>query len=339
MTNVVSLKTKPALAVKDLTTGLKIRGQWYEAVRGVSFEVAPGETVALVGESGCGKSLTAMSVMGLLPAKVGKILGGSVLVDGREMVGLGETALEELRGNLVSMIFQEPMTSLNPVLPVGFQIAETLRRHRRLDGAAARAEVLRLMNRVQIPAAARRIDDYPHQFSGGMRQRVMIAMAVACRPKVLLADEPTTALDVTIQAQVLNLIAELQAEDGMAVLFITHNLGVVASIAERVVVMYGGDVVETAPVDDFFARPSHPYSAALLSSVPRADRRPEALKPIPGQVPTLLQMPAGCRFQSRCAHVMPRCVERPPLFAAGSREDHRMRCWLGAPPGLAGEGA
>jgi len=333
MTNVVPLKTPPALAVKDLTTGLKIGGTWHEAVRGVSFEVFPRETVALVGESGCGKSLTAMSVMGLLPAKVGKVLSGSVTVDGREMVGLPERALESLRGNLVSMIFQEPMTSLNPVLPVGFQIAETLRRHRGLDGAAARAEVLRLMNRVQIPASARRIDDYPHQFSGGMRQRVMIAMAVACRPKVLLADEPTTALDVTIQAQVLNLIAELQAEDGMAVLFITHNLGVVASIASRVVVMYGGDVVETAPVDDFFARPSHPYSAALLKSVPRADRRPESLEPIPGQVPALFQMPAGCRFQSRCAHVMPVCTGRPPLVPAGGRPDHRMRCWLGVERG------
>jgi peptide/nickel transport system ATP-binding protein len=333
MTNVVSLKPAPVLAVKDLTTGLKIRGTWHEAVRGVSLEVMPRETVALVGESGCGKSLTAMSIMGLLPAKVGKILSGSVTVDGHEVVGLPEREFEGLRGNLVSMIFQEPMTSLNPVLPVGFQIAETLRRHRGLDGAAARAEVLRLMNRVQIPASARRIDDYPHQFSGGMRQRVMIAIAVACRPKVLLADEPTTALDVTIQAQVLNLIAELQAEDGMAVLFITHNLGVVASIASRVVVMYGGDVVETAPVDDFFARPSHPYSAALLKSVPRADRRPDSLEPIPGQVPTLFQMPAGCRFQSRCAHVMPVCAERPPLLPTADRPDHQMRCWLGRPEG------
>ena len=333
MSNVVPLKVAPALAVRDLTTGLKIRGTWHEAVRGVSFEVMPRETVALVGESGCGKSLTAMSIMGLLPAKVGKILSGSVTIDGREVVGLPERELEALRGNVVSMIFQEPMTSLNPVLPVGFQIAETLRRHRGLDGAAARAEVLRLMNRVQIPASARRIDDYPHQFSGGMRQRVMIAMAVACRPKVLLADEPTTALDVTIQAQVLNLIAELQAEDGMAVLFITHNLGVVASIASRVVVMYGGDVVETGPVDDFFARPSHPYSAALLKSVPRADRRPESLEPIPGQVPTLFQMPAGCRFQSRCAHVMAVCTNRPPLLPTTGRPDHQMRCWLGRSEG------
>ena len=333
MSNVVSLRPAPALVVKDLTTGLKIRGTWHEAVRGVSFEVQPRETVALVGESGCGKSLTAMSIMGLLPAKVGKVLSGSVTVDGRELIGLPEREMEGLRGNLVSMIFQEPMTSLNPVLPVGFQIAETLRRHRGLDGATARAEVLRLMNRVQIPAAARRIDDYPHQFSGGMRQRVMIAMAVACRPKVLLADEPTTALDVTIQAQVLNLIAELQAEDGMAVLFITHNLGVVASIAQRVVVMYGGDVVETGPVDDFFARPSHPYSAALLRSVPRADRRPDSLEPIPGQVPTLLQMPAGCRFQSRCAQVMEPCVNRPPLLPTSGRPDHQMRCWLGRPEG------
>ena len=333
MSNVVPLKTPPALAVKDLTTGLRIRGTWHEAVRGVSFEVFPRETVALVGESGCGKSLTAMSIMGLLPAKIGKVLSGSVTIDGREMVGLPERDLEGLRGNLVSMIFQEPMTSLNPVLPVGFQIAETLRRHRGLNGAAARAEVLRLMNRVQIPASARRIDDYPHQFSGGMRQRVMIAMAVACRPKVLLADEPTTALDVTIQAQVLNLIAELQAEDGMAVLFITHNLGVVASIAQRVVVMYGGDVVETAPVDEFFQRPSHPYSAALLKSVPRADRRPDSLEPIPGQVPTLLQMPAGCRFQSRCSQVMDTCAERPRLLPTAGRADHQMRCWLGRPEG------
>jgi peptide/nickel transport system ATP-binding protein len=318
----------PTLEVRNLTTSLRIGGAWHEAVRDVSFSLEPRRTLALVGESGCGKSLTAMSIMGLLPRPNGRIAGGSISIDGRELVGLEEKQMEKLRGDRISIIFQEPMTSLNPVLPVGWQIAESLRRHRNMDAAAARAEVIRLMRLVQIPAAERRVDDYPHQFSGGMRQRVMIAMAVACRPSVLLADEPTTALDVTIQAQVLNLIATLQEEVGMAVLFITHNLGVVASIADRVMVMYGGDVVESAPTDGFFARPAHPYSVALLRSVPRADQKAERLDPIPGTVPTLTAMPKGCRYQSRCPHVMPRCVERPPLVPLAGAPDHHVRCWL-----------
>jgi peptide/nickel transport system ATP-binding protein len=318
----------PTLEVRNLTTSLRIGGAWHEAVRDVSFSLEPRRTLALVGESGCGKSLTAMSIMGLLPRPNGRIAGGSIAIDGRELVGLEEKQMEKLRGDRISIIFQEPMTSLNPVLPVGWQIAESLRRHRNMDAATARAEVIRLMRLVQIPAAERRVDDYPHQFSGGMRQRVMIAMAVACRPAVLLADEPTTALDVTIQAQVLNLIATLQEEVGMAVLFITHNLGVVASIAHRVMVMYGGDVVESAPTDGFFARPAHPYSVALLRSVPRADQKAERLDPIPGTVPTLTAMPKGCRYQSRCPHVMPRCAERPPLVPLDGAPDHHVRCWL-----------
>jgi peptide/nickel transport system ATP-binding protein len=318
----------PTLEVRNLTTSLRIGGAWHEAVRDVSFSLEPRRTLALVGESGCGKSLTAMSIMGLLPRPNGRIAGGSIAIDGRELVGLEEKQMEKLRGDRISIIFQEPMTSLNPVLPVGWQIAESLRRHRNMDAAVARAEVIRLMRLVQIPAAERRVDDYPHQFSGGMRQRVMIAMAVACRPAVLLADEPTTALDVTIQAQVLNLIATLQEEVGMAVLFITHNLGVVASIAHRVMVMYGGDVVESAPTDGFFARPAHPYSVALLRSVPRADQKAERLDPIPGTVPTLTAMPNGCRYQSRCPHVMPRCAERPPLVPLAGAPDHHVRCWL-----------
>jgi peptide/nickel transport system ATP-binding protein len=229
------------------------------------------------------------------------------------------------------MIFQEPMTSLNPVLPVGFQIAEALIEHRGMSRRAAQKRALELMELVRIPAAGQRLDAYPHQFSGGMRQRVMIAIALACSPKVLIADEPTTALDVTIQAQVLALLADLQAREGLAVLLITHNLGVVASVADRVMVMYGGDVVESGPVKAFFRRPTHPYSEALLAAMPRVDRPSEALAPIPGQVPTLPGMPAGCRYQSRCPLRIEKCAERPPLNPLPGEPEHRARCWVRAP--------
>jgi peptide/nickel transport system ATP-binding protein len=320
------------LAVEGLTTSIRIAGRWFDAVRDVSFTVAPRETLALVGESGCGKSLTALSIMGLLPAGVGRVSAGTIRVDGTDMTAATEAVREDVRGDRIGMIFQEPMTSLNPVLPVGFQIGEALARHRGMDRKAARRRALELMELVRIPAAADRLDAYPHQFSGGMRQRVMIAIALACSPRVLIADEPTTALDVTIQAQVLALLAELQRREGLAVLLITHNLGVVASVADRVMVMYGGDVVESAPVAAFFARPTHPYSEALLRAMPRVDRSAQDLAPIPGQVPTLPDMPAGCRFQSRCPLRVDRCADRPPLAELPDAPGHAVRCWVRAAP-------
>jgi peptide/nickel transport system ATP-binding protein len=321
----------PALVVEGLTTSIRIERHWFDAVRDVSFDVRRRETLALVGESGCGKSLTALSVMGLLPAGVGRVTHGRIVVDGVEMTGATEAQVQAMRGDRIGMVFQEPMTSLNPVLPVGFQIAESLVEHRGMGRGEARRRALELMELVRIPAAAERLDAYPHQFSGGMRQRVMIAIALACAPKVLIADEPTTALDVTIQAQVLALLADLQRREGLAVLLITHNLGVVASVADRVMVMYGGDVVETATVDEFFRRPTHPYSEALLAAMPRVDRSSDALAPIPGQVPGLPEMPSGCRFQSRCALRVTRCAGRPPLGTLADAPTHHVRCWVRAP--------
>ncbi|MBL8589831.1 MAG: ABC transporter ATP-binding protein [Methylobacteriaceae bacterium] len=315
-----------ALSVEGLTTSLRIDGVWRDAVRDVSFELARGETLALVGESGCGKSLTAMTVMGLLPAGVGRLSAGRIVIDGVETSGLAEAQLEKVRGDAIGMIFQEPMTSLNPVLTVGFQIAESLIQHRGLSRRQARERARELMELVRIPAAAQRLDSYPHQFSGGMRQRVMIALAIACEPKVLIADEPTTALDVTVQAQVLDLLGSLQRDKGLGVLLITHNLGVVATNAQRVMVMYGGDVVESGEVGAFFANPRHPYSRALLAAMPRVDRPTADLSPIPGQVPTLADMPEGCRFQSRCPLREEACARRPPLTPLRDDPRHLTRC-------------
>jgi peptide/nickel transport system ATP-binding protein len=320
----------PALAVEGLTTEFRIEGRWHAAVRDVSFTVARNETLALVGESGCGKSITALSVMGLVPKANGRIAAGRVRVDGRDVARLPEAQMEKVRGGAIAMIFQEPMTSLNPVLPVGFQVAETLRYHTKMSPAQARARALDLLSHVKIPSAARRFDDYPHQFSGGMRQRVMIAMALACNPRIVLADEPTTALDVTIQAQVLALLAELKAETGMAMVFITHNLGVVASIADRVAVMYAGDIIETASVEALFERPVHPYTEALLSSIPRVDRDAGELKPIAGQVPPITAMPSGCRYADRCPLRVERCRSMPPLVALADDPAHQARCWVRA---------
>ena len=321
---------EPALVVDGLTTEFRIEGRWYAAIRDVSFSVARNETLALVGESGCGKSITALSIMGLVPKANGRISAGRVLVNGRDLVPLGETEMEKIRGNAVSMIFQEPMTSLNPVLKIGFQIAEALHYHTRLSNDETRARALELLEHVKIPSAARRFDDYPHQFSGGMRQRVMIAMALACKPQIILADEPTTALDVTIQAQVLALLAELKAETGMAMIFITHNLGVVASIADRVAVMYAGDIIEVATVQALFAHPVHPYTEALLSSIPRVDRDAADLQPIAGQVPPITAMPSGCRYADRCPLRVSRCAEMPPLVELGGDPHHQVRCWVRA---------
>ena len=321
------------LVVDGLTTEFRIEGRWHAAIRDVSFAVGRHETLALVGESGCGKSITALSIMRLVPKANGRIAAGRVLLDGCDLAELDENELEKTRGGAIAMIFQEPMTSLNPVLPIGFQVAETLRYHTKLSSAEARAKALALLEHVKIPSAARRFDDYPHQFSGGMRQRVMIAIALACKPQIVLADEPTTAIDVTIQAQVLALLSELKAETGMAMIFITHNLGVVASIADRVAVMYAGDIVETAPVSTLFERPTHPYTEALLSSIPRVDRDARELKPIAGQVPPITAMPSGCRYGDRCPLRIERCASTPPLVPLAGDPRHEVRCWVRAGDG------
>ncbi len=323
------MASEPLLAVEELTTAFRLRHGDFAAIRGISFELAANETLALVGESGCGKSLTALSIMRLLPEPQGRITGGRVMFEGRNLAGLADRDMEKLRGNRLAMIFQEPMTSLNPVLPIGLQIAEPLMFHQNLKEREARLRAVELLRLVGIPAATDRVQDYPHQFSGGMRQRVMIAMALACRPALLLADEPTTALDVTIQAQVLALLADLKAEYGMAMIFISHNLGVVATIADRIAVMYAGEIVELASADDLFARPTHPYTEALLRSIPRPDRDVPVIPPIAGAVPSIDAMPQGCRFAARCPLKEARCeAHLPPLVALSDNAAHFARCWV-----------
>jgi len=323
---------EPILAVENLVTAFRSGGGEHAAVRNVSFALASNETLAIVGESGCGKSVTALSIMGLVPVANGRIVAGHIRFAGRDLVGLPDEEMRKIRGDRISMIFQEPMTSLNPVLTVGFQIAEALRYHRGMDRGSARRAALELLDQVKIPAARQRFGDYPHQFSGGMRQRVMIAIALACRPALLLADEPTTALDVTIQAQVLSLLAELKSTYGMAMIFITHNLGVVASIADRVAVMYAGEIVEIAPVDTLFAAPAHPYTELLLRSIPRVDQDAPRLSTIPGQVPSIAAMPPGCRFAPRCPLRIAICSERDPVLApVADLPNHEARCWVRAP--------
>ena len=312
------------MEIDGLRTEFRIDGVWRAAVDGVSLSVARGETLALVGESGCGKSITALSVMGLVPQPAGRIGGGHIRLEGEDLVGLPEERLEKLRGDRMAMIFQEPMTSLNPVMTIGDQVAEALILHRGLSKAEARRQALAVLEEVKIPSAAMRFDDYPHQFSGGMRQRVMIAIALACEPALLLADEPTTALDVTIQAQVLGLLADLKASRGMAMLFITHNLGVVAQIADRVAVMYAGQIVEQGEVADIFARPGHPYTRALFAAIPRMDIAGQELVAIGGRVPPLDAMPAGCRFAPRCGLARRGCELPQKLVEAA--DGHLVRC-------------
>jgi oligopeptide/dipeptide ABC transporter ATP-binding protein len=302
------------LEVQDLRVAFHGRREVVRAVDGVSFALDAGETVALVGESGCGKSATALALLRLLPAPAGRIESGRVALDGEDLVTAADARLRALRGSAISMVFQEPMTSLNPVLAIGDQVAEAIALHQGLDDDAAFEAAVAMLARVGIPSPAVRAEAYPHQLSGGMRQRVMIAMALACRPRVLVADEPTTALDVTVQAQILALLADLQRELGMAVLLITHDLGVVAQSARRVLVMYAGRVVEEGSVEAVFARPRHPYTAGLLRSVPRSDRPGAALAPIEGAVPDPRERPPGCAFHPRCALAEPRCrVEAPAL--------------------------
>jgi len=299
-------------------------------VDGVNLTVRKGETLGIVGESGCGKSVTALSVLRLIPNPPGKIVGGKILLEGRNLLDLPEDEMRKVRGGSISMIFQEPMTSLNPVFTVGDQIAEGIRLHQRLSKRESWTKAIEMLRLVRIPDPERRVKEYPHQMSGGMRQRVMIAMALSCNPHLLIADEPTTALDVTIQAQILELLNQLKAELGMAVMLITHDLGVVADTAARVAVMYAGRVVEEAPVLELFTNPLHPYTQGLLNSIPRiekSERRPR-LQAIPGMVPDLLDLPRGCKFQARCTKVFEACRgEEPPLKPVGAA-NHPVRCCL-----------
>ena len=306
------------LEVNNLRTYFPTRRGLVRAVDGVRFYLDRGELLGLVGESGCGKSMTALSVMRLI-APPGKIVEGEILFDGQDLLKLNDAEMRQMRGDDIAMIFQDPMTSLNPVFTVGEQIGEALRLHRKLSRKEAKRAAIEAMREVAIPDPARRIDDYPHQLSGGMRQRVMIAMALACNPKLLIADEPTTALDVTIQAQILELLDELRKQRELAVLLITHDLGVVAEVADRVAVMYTGRIVEESPVDELFARPKHPYTEGLLRSVPKLTSehvaRKERLETIDGTVPRPTDLPPGCHFAPRCSHRMPRCTEEDiPLY-------------------------
>ena len=318
------------LEIKGLKTHFKTEDGWLHAVDGVDMSIDAGETLGVVGESGCGKSVTAKTVLKLIDMPPGKIVAGQVLWQGRDLVPLPPEEMRKIRAKEIAIIFQEPMTSLNPVYTVGDQIAESLRLHEGLSRKAAMARAVEMLDLVRIPTAARRVGDYPHQFSGGMRQRVMIAIALACKPKLLIADEPTTALDVTIQAQILDLLAELKSEMGMAVMLITHAMGVVAEVAQRVVVMYAGEVVEEASVEALFARPRHPYTQGLIRSIPRIDTAAThkvRLEAIPGTVPKLIDPLPGCRFAARCRYAAPECsVATPPLreISAG----HKVACIL-----------
>jgi oligopeptide transport system ATP-binding protein len=315
------------LQVKDLKTYFFTDDGVVKAVDGVTYDVQQGETLGLVGESGCGKSVSALSLLRLIPNPPGKIVDGQVLFEGEDLLQMDEDEIRHVRGNKIAMVFQEPMTSLNPVLTIGRQLTEALELHLKMDRPAAQQRAIQLLEMVGIPEAKSRIDDYPHQFSGGMRQRVMIAMALSCNPKLVLADEPTTALDVTIQAQVLEILARLSRELGTAVVIITHNLGVVARYADRVNVMYAGKIVETASAKELYAKPRHPYTVGLLKSVPRLDQaRKSKLEVIEGSPPDLVNMGAGCSFYARCTYKVERCAtEMPPLMQVDDR--HYAACW------------
>ena len=325
----MSTAAAPLLEVEDLKTHFFTRDGVVRAVDGVSFSIQPGETLALVGESGCGKSVTSLSIMRLIASPPGRTVAGSIRLNGRDLLALSEREMRKVRGNEMSMIFQEPMTSLNPVLTIGRQIAEALVLHRGMRRAEAMERAVEMLGLVNIPEPARRASEYPHQFSGGMRQRVMIAIALACKPAVLIADEPTTALDVTIQAQILDIMRELQAKTGAAILLITHDLGVVAEMAQRVVVMYAGRKVEEAPVEELFARPRHPYTRGLMNSMPRlgsSHGNRTRLQEIPGMVPSLREPLAGCAFAARCAHAVDGCRAGAPAFEIRA-PGHSVACW------------
>jgi oligopeptide/dipeptide ABC transporter ATP-binding protein len=315
------------LEVKNLKTYFDTDAGTVKAVDGVSFSVESGETLGIVGESGCGKSVTSLSIMGLLPRPAGRIAGGRIIFDGKDLTTLSEEEMQKIRGNDISMIFQEPMTSLNPVFTIGEQIMEPLRLHQNMDNKAAFEKAVELLELVSIPSARQRMTEYPHQLSGGMRQRAMIAMALACNPSLLIADEPTTALDVTVQAQILDLMNELKKKMNSAIIFITHDLGVIAQMAQNVVVMYAGKVVERAPVVPLFKKPQHPYTRGLLHSIPHLNTQAKRLDVIPGVVPSPLNFPSGCKFHNRCSECFDRCAtEEPPLYLLSNNQ--AVRCWL-----------
>ncbi|HZS76924.1 MAG TPA: ABC transporter ATP-binding protein [Ktedonobacteraceae bacterium] len=317
------------LEVQDLKTYFKVKAGRVRAVDGVSFAIKPGEKVGIVGESGCGKSVTALSIMRLLPQPPAEYAGGSILFEGQDLLDLPESGMRKIRGGKIGMIFQDPMTCLNPTMTVGKQIGEALRIHLKLGKDEAQKRAIALLEQVGIPAAFERVNSYPHQFSGGMRQRVMIAIALACNPKLLIADEPTTALDVTVQAQILELINGVCSDFGTAVILITHDLGVVAGMTDRVVVMYAGKVVETAQTEEIFANPRHPYTLGLLESVPRLDEQRHAtLKTIEGSPPDLLKPPPGCPFMPRCAFARAICRTMPPLDPIPGFASHYKACWV-----------
>ncbi len=314
------------LSVRNLKTHFYTEDGVVPAVDGISFDLERGGTLGIVGESGCGKSVTSLSIMGLIPSPPGKIVDGEIIFEGRDLTKLSEAEMRKIRGNDISMIFQEPMTSLNPVFTIGNQIMEAIMLHQKLDKAAARKKAIEMLSLVGIPSPEKRIDEYPHQLSGGMRQRVMIAMALSCNPKLLIADEPTTALDVTIQAQILDLMRDLQKELGTAIIMITHDLGVIAELVDRVAVMYTGVIVESGDVETIFANPQHPYTQGLLASIPRLDMDVDRLQAIPGSVPTPGNFPKGCGFHPRCPFAKDICVaKRPPAFAVG--DGHHAACW------------
>lgn len=319
---------KTLLSVKDLEVSFDTYAGEVKAVRGVSFDVYEGEVLAIVGESGCGKSVTAQTVMKLNPSPPARIKNGSVNLDGIDIISLSDKQMEKVRGSLVSMIFQDPMTSLNPTMPTGVQISETLIKHQGMKKAEAMQRAIELLSLVQIPNAAKRARQYPHEFSGGMRQRAMIAMALACSPKLLIADEPTTALDVTIQAQIMDLMKDIQKKFKTSIILITHDLGVVAGLAQRVAVMYAGKIVEIGSLDQIFYNPQHPYTWGLMSSIPRLDQnKSEQLSPIDGTPPDLFAPPVGCGFADRCEYCMNICRECPPDNYDIS-EGHKSACWL-----------
>ncbi|MFV0309784.1 MAG: ABC transporter ATP-binding protein [Desertimonas sp.] len=312
------------LSVEDLAVYFDTPTGEVQAVHDVAFTIGEGETVGMVGESGSGKSVTALAIMRLLQSPPARITG-SVVMDGRDLLALSESEMRGIRGREIGMIFQEPMTALDPLFTVGSQISETLRAHQNISRRAARRRSIEALDQVGIPSPARRVDEYPHQLSGGMRQRVMIAMALVCRPRLLIADEPTTAVDVTIQAQILELLRELNEEHGTAILMITHDLGVVAESCRRVITMYAGEEVETGTTDEVLEFPRHPYTAALLQAIPRVETRGMALQAIPGRVPALHEMPTGCRYRARCEHALERCVDPQQLLECAP--DHAARCW------------
>jgi len=314
----------PLLEVRSLSTHFFTEEGVVRAVENVSFEIYPGEILGLVGESGCGKSVTGLSLLKLIPIPPGRIVNGDILFDGRSLLNLEEKEMEKVRGNDIAMIFQEPMTSLNPVFTIGDQIMEAIILHQRLDKTEARKRAIDMLDRVKIPSPEKRVDSYPHQLSGGMRQRAMIAMALSCQPKLLIADEPTTALDVTIQAQVLQLLKEIQSEMGMSVMLITHDLGVVSEIADRVAVMYAGRIFEYGPIEAIFGEMRNPYTRGLMHSIPQLTERKGRLNTIPGQVPDPMNLPVGCKFHPRCYMMIEDCKKGEPIFQVDG--DHFSRC-------------